>query len=226
VTSVDRRVGRLLRWYPPAWRARYGEEFAELLAAQIADEPRCARRTLDVIRVGVGQRWGEALGEDPCDPGLDRSRSAMALVYLSLTVFVGLALGMWSQLRTGVQVATVTGRPVPEAVGISESVLSITALVGLLLFLAVVARAVVTALRGGRAGARGHGGPALVLGSALGALSVMGWSADRSSWYTPAGAALPGRGPLHVGTLWIRRAGRPHHARVGAPVVVLADARG
>jgi hypothetical protein len=28
------RAGRLLRWYPAGWRARYGEEFAELLLAE------------------------------------------------------------------------------------------------------------------------------------------------------------------------------------------------
>ena len=44
----------------------------------------------------------------------------------------------------------------------------------------------------------------LILGSALVALSAVGWAADDTSWYTPAGAALPGRGPLHVGTWWIR----------------------
>src|SRR5215472_16867885 len=30
------RASRLLLWYPPAWRARYGDEFAELLAAEFA----------------------------------------------------------------------------------------------------------------------------------------------------------------------------------------------
>ena len=138
------------------------------------------------------------------DLGLDGSRSAMALVYLSLTVFVGLAIGMWSQLRTGVQVATVTGRPVPAAVGISEAVLSITALVGLLLFLVVVGRGVVALARSARSGGGRHRAPTLVLGSSLVALSAVGWAADDTSWYTPAGAALPGRGPLHVGTWWIR----------------------
>ena len=30
-----RQVARLLRWYPASWRARYGEEFAELLLADL-----------------------------------------------------------------------------------------------------------------------------------------------------------------------------------------------
>ena len=135
------------------------EEFAELLTAHIADEPRSARRTLNIVREGLGARWGDALGTGASDLGRDGSRSAMALLYLSLTVFVGLAIGMWSQLRTGVQVATITGRPVPAAVGISEAVLSITALAGLLLFLVVVGRGVVALARSARGGRRAPPGP-------------------------------------------------------------------
>jgi len=29
--AAARRAGRLLRWYPKAWRSRYGEEFTDLL---------------------------------------------------------------------------------------------------------------------------------------------------------------------------------------------------
>jgi hypothetical protein len=34
------RAGRLLRWYPRAWRDRYGEEFTELLISDIEERPR------------------------------------------------------------------------------------------------------------------------------------------------------------------------------------------
>jgi len=34
------RVRQLLLWYPPSWRGRYGEEFAELLAAELAERRR------------------------------------------------------------------------------------------------------------------------------------------------------------------------------------------
>ena len=39
----------LLRWYPRGWRARYGDEFAELLLAELAERPRGWRRTADVV---------------------------------------------------------------------------------------------------------------------------------------------------------------------------------
>jgi hypothetical protein len=48
-----RRAARLLRWYPAGWRARYGEEFTELLLAEFAERPRSWRRATDVARGGV-----------------------------------------------------------------------------------------------------------------------------------------------------------------------------
>jgi hypothetical protein len=58
--AAGRRAAALLRWYPAAWRARYGDEFAELLAADLAERPRCWRRTADVVRCGLAARLGEA----------------------------------------------------------------------------------------------------------------------------------------------------------------------
>ena len=63
------RAARLLRWYPRAWRDRYGAEFTELLIADIAERPRSRARTLDVARggivarladVGLAGNWGTA----------------------------------------------------------------------------------------------------------------------------------------------------------------------
>jgi hypothetical protein len=46
------RAARLLRWYPPAWRARYDDEFTELLIADITERPRSWARAADVMRGG------------------------------------------------------------------------------------------------------------------------------------------------------------------------------
>ena len=54
------RAARLLRWYPRAWRERYGEEFAELLIAEMKERPRSAGRTLDVARAGLAARFATA----------------------------------------------------------------------------------------------------------------------------------------------------------------------
>ncbi len=52
-------AARLLRWYPAAWRDRYGDEFAELLIADIEERPRSTARTLDVARGGIVARLAD-----------------------------------------------------------------------------------------------------------------------------------------------------------------------
>jgi hypothetical protein len=42
-------AGRLLRLYPPAWRARYGEEFL----ATVGDAPLGARTVFDIVMVAI-----------------------------------------------------------------------------------------------------------------------------------------------------------------------------
>ena len=54
------RAARLLRWYPKAWRSRYGEEFTELLISDIDERPRSQSRTADVIRGGIVARLADA----------------------------------------------------------------------------------------------------------------------------------------------------------------------
>jgi hypothetical protein len=54
--AAERRARRLLRWYPNAWRLRYGEEFTQLLIADIVERPRSLRRTLDVAGRGLAAR--------------------------------------------------------------------------------------------------------------------------------------------------------------------------
>ena len=54
------RAVRLLRWYPASWRVRYGAEFTELLVADLAERPRCWRRTADVAVSGTLARLSQA----------------------------------------------------------------------------------------------------------------------------------------------------------------------
>lgn len=51
-SDAAERAERLLRWYPRAWRERYGDEFAELLIADIEERPHSPVRTRDVTRAG------------------------------------------------------------------------------------------------------------------------------------------------------------------------------
>lgn len=52
-----RSAERLLRCYPAAWRARYGEEFTQLLIDDISERPRSWARTADVVRSGLLARF-------------------------------------------------------------------------------------------------------------------------------------------------------------------------
>jgi hypothetical protein len=54
--NPERRVARLLGWYPRAWRERHGDELGELLHDAIADGRDDARMTVDVARAGLGER--------------------------------------------------------------------------------------------------------------------------------------------------------------------------
>jgi hypothetical protein len=83
--AAARRAARLLRWYPRDWRSRYGDEFAELLIADISERPDSWRRHADVAISGVLARLiptgltGHAI--DPADqsgPAWPRSGTCSA----------------------------------------------------------------------------------------------------------------------------------------------------
>jgi hypothetical protein len=62
VARTERRVARLLAWYPPDWRARYGGEFSELLRDQIRHGDAGLALTLNVMRESSAARIASAGG--------------------------------------------------------------------------------------------------------------------------------------------------------------------
>jgi hypothetical protein len=94
------RAARLLRWYPRAWRSRYGDEFAELLVADIEERPRSRSRTADVIRGGLVARLGQAglSGGGALEPGTARTSASLASLGCCAVIFAGVGGAMWSQL--------------------------------------------------------------------------------------------------------------------------------
>src|SRR3977135_351094 len=101
--SAAGRAERLLRWYPRPWRSRYGEEFAELLIADIEERPCSWRRTLDVARCGLLTRLTAAgLAGHAMEPA-DQVRSSLALLGCALGVFLTFGVAIWSQLTIGWQ---------------------------------------------------------------------------------------------------------------------------
>jgi hypothetical protein len=112
---ADRRADRLLWWYPRSWRTRYGDEFTELLSAEIAEQPRSLRRDVNVAASGLRNRLAQlALTGHPFD------QRAAAKARLSMLIWCAAACGllgaaMWSQLAIGRQWAA----PAQPGVGLA-----------------------------------------------------------------------------------------------------------
>src|SRR6204780_3499668 len=100
---LARRAERLLRWYPREWQARYGDEFAELLISDMAEQPRSLRRSLDVAVSGVVARLAYAgLNQSNLEHS-ERIRRTLIAFACAAAVFVTFGLGMWAQLTIGWQ---------------------------------------------------------------------------------------------------------------------------
>ena len=84
-------------------RARYGDEFVELLVADMGERPHSSQRSLDVVRGGLVARSAQAsLGGHPLDPD-DAPHRSLVAVGGALSIFVVFALAMWAQLTIGWQ---------------------------------------------------------------------------------------------------------------------------
>jgi hypothetical protein len=94
----QRRARRLLRLYPRAWRNRYGEEFEQLLIADIDERPQSRSRTLDLIRRGSFARLAQAgLTSDALDPAR-QLRAGVVAIGCAFCLFLTFGVGIWSQL--------------------------------------------------------------------------------------------------------------------------------
>jgi len=130
-----RRAERLVRCYSPTWSQRYGEEFAELLAADMLERPRDWRRVLDVLRCGALSRFTAAgLAGEIADP-MAQARAALVSFGVALAAFVPFGLAMWSQLTIGWQ----WSEPSVPVTGLAVVVMSVA--VAVLALIAVLAAA-------------------------------------------------------------------------------------
>ena len=119
------RAARLLRWYPRAWRDRYGAEFTELLIADIAERPRSRARTLDVARGGIVARLADAgLAGGPVVParaGTASARASLSALACCGAVFLVVGAALWSQLTIGWQWSDSAGTPAALATTVTSA---------------------------------------------------------------------------------------------------------
>jgi hypothetical protein len=101
--TAERRAKQLLRCYPAAWRARYGDEFAALLLDELHERPRSARRTADVVFSGLLARAQAAGLAGPQLEPERQLRVGLAALACSLAVFAVAGVALWSQLTIGWQ---------------------------------------------------------------------------------------------------------------------------
>ncbi|HUE06941.1 MAG TPA: hypothetical protein VMP41_05910 [Acidimicrobiales bacterium] len=216
--SVRQRAERQVRWYPKEWRARYGEEFTELLVAELEERPRSLRRDVDLARSGLTARVAAAgLGGQPLEAE-GSGRRSLATLAAALSVFSVVAVALWAQLTIGWQWAP----PATRATSLAMVVMSVGILaVGTLCLLAIAPVAWV-ALRSIATRWRHLLGP---VGLVVGALVVLavgthhfanGWPGTRGHPWTEQGivpggvAAYAWASTLFVTSYWLHPAALAH----------------
>ena len=131
MTRAEKRTRRLLRWYPRAWRERYGDEFSELLLADIADRQRSWRRAFDVARSGAAARLGLG-GVVHTLPARERAGARLAAFVCSASAFVLFGTAIWAQLAIGWQWSR------PAAPATSAAIVAMSCLLAVFATLVVV----------------------------------------------------------------------------------------
>ena len=136
--AVERRARLLVRCYPPAWRARYGDEFVQLLVDEMSERPRSPARTADVVRSGLIARLESAgLAGETLDPQ-QQVRAGLGAVGLAVSAFLAAGVAIWAQLTIGWQwsapaaPATRTGMLVMSVAMLGFALLAILAAVPLM----------------------------------------------------------------------------------------------
>jgi hypothetical protein len=188
VTTAETRAERLVRWYPAAWRERYGEEFAAMLADDIAERPRSVRRTANVAVSGLTARLSVVgLAAGPIrDPQLTLITTGVAIA-----LFAALATSLWAQLAAGGHLTSLdspAARCGSVVLTVSLAGLAVLALLALLPVVGVVGRAV------WRRQARGVAVPSLAIACGTTALG-MGGHHMATHWTALAGS---GTGTTHI----------------------------
>jgi hypothetical protein len=190
--TAEQRAATLVRCYPRTWRDRYGEEFAELLVAEIEERPRSLRWTADVVRAGLVQR-GAALGI-ATGPAV-QPESALAATGCAFVVLGLLGLSIWTQLASGMHTAPSGNR----AAAAGAAIFPLTAGYFALLALATIGPLVVAAARC----VRRVTGPAVLAAAGASVLAVGGHHFASARPGAGGVAAYGWAETLGISTYWV-----------------------
>jgi hypothetical protein len=154
-----RRAKRLLRWYPPAWRQSYGEEFVDHLEQEFADRPADFRRSVNVARKGLITRVGDiGLSNTGVNPA-NQARAALGTSLALIALMVIVMLDLWSRAMGAWSSRTYHPLPVDASTGVLTAAMAFLLLV-LAATVIVVACCVARQILRGRA--RRLAGPSLL----------------------------------------------------------------
>jgi hypothetical protein len=142
------RVRRLLLWYPRDWRDRYGDEFAELLVAEQAEQGPSWRRGVNVAATGLRARLaGAGLAGHPMHPAA-AARAGLA-TFASCAAASGLVGAvMWAQLAIGLQWSVPDDHRITQAMELMSGALVMLAVLTVLAAVPVAWAAISAVARG------------------------------------------------------------------------------
>jgi hypothetical protein len=198
VRAAELRAARLVRLYPRTWRDRYGAELTELLIADIAERPRCRRRTADLVRAATVERLAAA----GLAAGTANSPQRALLAVGAATIgFLALASSLWAQLLGG---SLALSGPEDTAARLGTSVLTLTAgFFAVLILLAAAPLSPVLARAVRRQGAAVRRPAALVVAG----IAILAVGGHRFAGQWPALGAHPGLTTRVGGYSWAETLG-------------------
>jgi hypothetical protein len=143
-----RRATRLIRWYPRAWRERYGEEFADHLEQEFAVRRVDLRRSLDVAYKGLVARVDDiGLSTSAVSSG-GQTRAALGTSFVLMALMAVLALNFWSWAMLMWSARTYHPIPVDATTGVLTVATGLLLLVLGVMVLIVLVSAVRQIVRG------------------------------------------------------------------------------
>jgi len=181
----ERAAVWLLRCYPRSWRARYGDEFTEVLLAEFAERPGSWRMVANVITAGLLARLsGAGLTSSAREPR-EQIRISLATLGCAVAAFLAFGGAIWAQLSTSAQWSAPSAGAARAALAIMPAAAAILVVLALLAALPLIWCAVV-ALAHGQAGELAVPAILVVLGAVA---MIVGGHHFENAWPGTGGTA-------------------------------------